>query len=84
MTRETQRTGSEGSNLKPQVFQKEEKRMSDKTLMVCCCGTHQKVAREKRAGSFLTHPTESSPCIPFICDNVSRSVSLHGLYRLDI
>lgn len=84
MTGETQRTGSEGSNLKPEVFQKEEKRMSDKTLMVYCCGTHQKVARGKRAGSFLTHPTESSPCIPFICDNISRSVSLHGLDGLDI
>lgn len=45
--RETQRADSEGSNLKPEVFQKEEKRMSDKTLMVYCHGTHQK-GPEKR------------------------------------
>lgn len=41
---------------------------------------HIRKAREKIAGSFLTHPTKSSPCIPFICDNISRSVSLHELY----
>ena len=44
--RETESTDSEGSNLKPEVFQKEEKRMSDKILMVYCRGTHQKGQRK--------------------------------------
>lgn len=51
--------------------------MSDKTLMVYCHGTHQKDPR--KGWDFLTHPTKSSPRIPFICDNISDQID-HELY----
>lgn len=53
--------------------------MSDKTLMVYCHGTHQEKAQRKRA-EFLTHPPNLHLVFLLICDNISRSVSLHELY----
>ena len=53
--------------------------MSDKTLWFIVVG-HIRSARGNSAGSFLTHPTKSSPWISFICGNMSRSVLTRELY----
>lgn len=83
--RETWRMEEGSSQLKTEVFQGEEKRMSDKTLwfMLWVTGGHSTNAPENSFGSVpVTHPTESSPGTlhVFIYVNYSRAVIIHELY----